>query len=127
MMATNARKRCRCLAVALVAMLVVAVGLTLALHLVAPLPRDVFGAPVDFMSDYVSPSAIRQAYAVQFGTLIVFFLGFGIAVSRFCAIPGVTCCLVAVNPVTVAAGYGLYRMFVNQDQIPYEYFGWPGW
>ena len=127
MIETKTPSRVQCLALAVMTTLVVAVGLTLALHLVAPLARHAFGVPVDFMSDYSSPSAIRQAYAVQFGTLIGLFLAFGVALFPLGATPGIGCCLAAVNPITVAAGYGLYQMFVNQEQIAHEYFGWDGW
>jgi hypothetical protein len=107
--------------------LIVPIGLLLALHVGGPAVRTIFGPPDGFNQDYVSSEAFYQAIGVQLFCLATAFLLFGRFMQRSSARPSISSLVLISNPVTLAIGFGLYRVFVNEDRAPYEYFVYTSW
>jgi len=109
------------LAIAL-GMLAAFAGLHVALYIVGPLTRALFGVPFGFNADYGTREAVTQATAVQLVSVgLVFFvagLGYGIL---NCSRP-IARSLWVANPLSVGFGYLAYAR-LDSTGSPAEYFG----
>ena len=96
----------------------------LAVYAVGPMARRVFGAPLDFNTDYTSPEAMRQALAVYAASfiLVFFLLGYSLQPSAARWLRGFG----LANPLTIAIGFGLVRQFAISNH-PDEYLGLFTW
>lgn len=103
----------------------VAVTMTTAFHAIGPAVRSLLGAPADYGSDYMSAEALRQALVLQILTGTVGFLAFGYVTDAWRREEVFRWGTVAANPLTVGAGYWLYRA-INPNDIPTEYSGYLG-
>jgi hypothetical protein len=107
--------------------LLVPLALLFALHVGGPVVRAVLGPPDGFNQDYVSPEAFYQAIGVQLLCLTTAFFLFGRFMRRSSERPSIASLVSISNPLTLAIGFGLYRVLVNQERTPYEYFVYTPW
>jgi len=89
-----------------------------------PLVRAVFGPPLDFLSDYVSPQASLQALLTQLAAALLAFAGLG-AVRGWAGRPtGLSAGLCTSNPASLLLGGWAFVFLVERASlaaVPYEY------
>ena len=101
------------------------VALFIAVHLVGPVARTLFGEPVGYNQDHATRSAFTQATAVRVGSLAAAFLFVGLVLSKFGVRKSWAAAVAVANPVTVGFGYGVYQALWS-GRYAGEYFGYGG-
>jgi hypothetical protein len=79
----------------------------------------VFGVPAGFGEHFTSIEGYRQAWLVQGTSLSLVFVLLGIALGRAIGRPGFGWALLAANPITVGAGFVIFKLFY--ESLPLEH------
>lgn len=101
------------------------ISLFIAVHLVGPAARTLFGVPFGYDQDYARRSALTQATAVRVVSLGAAFVLVGAVLSRFGVRKSWAVALIVANPVTVGVGYAVYQSLWSGSYAG-EYFGYGG-
>jgi hypothetical protein len=101
------------------------VALFIAVHLVGPASRALFGEPFGYDQDHATRSALTQATAVRVVSLAAAFVLVGVVLARFGVRRSWAVALVVANPVTVGFGYATYQALWS-GRYAGEYFGYGG-
>lgn len=109
----------------LLGVIVSVVALFIAVQLVGPAARTLFGEPFGYDQDYATRSALTQATAVRVVSLAAAFLFVGMVLSKFRVRKSWAVALIVANPVTVGFGCAIYQALWSGSYAG-EYFGYGG-
>src|SRR5437868_12103034 len=94
-------------------------GLLLAVYVVGPAVRRIFGAPLGFREHFTSPANFYQALVVQAMSLALAFFVFGIASERLSRTARYADAVWIANPATVGFGFVGYKgaLSINESSV----------
>ena len=97
-------------------------GLLLAVYVVGPAVRRIFGAPLGFPEHFTSPANFYQALVVQAMSVALAFFVFGIVSERLSRTARYADAVWIANPATVGFGFvgykGLYHALHSPSYVP---------
>jgi len=93
-------------------------GLLLAVYVVGPAVRKIFGAPQGFREHFTSPATFHQALVVQAISVALAFFVFGIASKRLLRTARYSEAVWIANPVTVGFGFAAYKWLYHALYSP---------
>lgn len=106
------------LSLASVAVGITVLGLFLALYVVGPAVRTIFGAPLGFREHFTSLANFLQTLFVQAVSVALAFFVFGIASKGLLRTKLYADAVWIVNPATVGFGFALYKWLYHSLHSP---------
>lgn len=97
-----------------VAVGVTVLGLLLAVYVVGPAVRKIFGAPLGFREHFTSLANLRQVLVVQAMSVALAFFVFGTASKRLVRTARYADAVWIANPVSVGFGFAVYKWLYHE-------------